>query len=199
MRQILDAAWEIAREDGLGAVTLHEVARRVGIRQPSLYVYVDSKNGLFDAMFAEGYQQLLDDLSGREYSPDPRTALKQMTRHLVDFNMADVPRCLLMFARTIPGFEPSAEAYAHSLRFQEWSTPMYVAAGLTEPEQIEIAIGVTAGMISTQMANEPHGRRYVRHLDGLLDLILDQYANAPDPPEVRHDRTRTEPHDHRRR
>ena len=30
--QILAAAWEIAAEAGLAAVSLHEVARRVGIR-----------------------------------------------------------------------------------------------------------------------------------------------------------------------
>ena len=44
---------------GLGAVSLHEVARRVGIRQPSLYGYVSSKLDLYDAMFAQAYEQLL--------------------------------------------------------------------------------------------------------------------------------------------
>ena len=42
--QILAAAWDIAAESGLAAVSLHEVARRVGIRQPSLYGYVSSKH-----------------------------------------------------------------------------------------------------------------------------------------------------------
>ena len=36
-REILDAAWEIARRDGLSAVTLREVGERVGMRAPSLY------------------------------------------------------------------------------------------------------------------------------------------------------------------
>jgi AcrR family transcriptional regulator len=57
--QILAAAWDIAAESGLGAVSLHEVARRVGIRQPSLYGYVTSKLDLYDAMYGQAYEQLL--------------------------------------------------------------------------------------------------------------------------------------------
>jgi len=37
--EILAAAGDIAAEQGLSAVSLHEVARAVGLRQPSLYAY----------------------------------------------------------------------------------------------------------------------------------------------------------------
>ena len=36
-REIVDAGWEIARSEGLSAITLREVAGRVGMRSPSLY------------------------------------------------------------------------------------------------------------------------------------------------------------------
>ena len=52
-REIVDAAWEIARSDGLSAITLREVAERVGMRSPSLYSHFDSKNAIFDAMFGQ--------------------------------------------------------------------------------------------------------------------------------------------------
>ncbi|MFN2562971.1 MAG: TetR/AcrR family transcriptional regulator [Jatrophihabitans sp.] len=49
--QILSAAWEIAAEVGLGAVSLHEVARRVGVKQPPLYGYVSGgENQTVDAV-----------------------------------------------------------------------------------------------------------------------------------------------------
>jgi AcrR family transcriptional regulator len=61
-REILDAAWRLARERGLGGWSLRDVADAVGMRAPSLYVYFASKNALFDAMFADGNQQLLERL-----------------------------------------------------------------------------------------------------------------------------------------
>ena len=36
-REILDAAWAIAREVGLTQITLRDVAERVGMQAPSLY------------------------------------------------------------------------------------------------------------------------------------------------------------------
>ena len=59
---IVAAARELARQHGIGGLSLHALAREVGMRQPSLYVYFDSKDALFDAMFADGNRQLLDRL-----------------------------------------------------------------------------------------------------------------------------------------
>ena len=54
-RKILDAAWAVAREQGLGALTLREVADRVGIKAPSLYSHFASKHAIYDAMFGEAW------------------------------------------------------------------------------------------------------------------------------------------------
>jgi len=43
---ILDAAWDVAREQGLAALTLRAVAERVGMRAPSLYSHFDSKHAI---------------------------------------------------------------------------------------------------------------------------------------------------------
>ena len=40
---IVDAAWKLAREHGIAGVSLHALAREVGMRQPSLYEYFDSR------------------------------------------------------------------------------------------------------------------------------------------------------------
>ena len=59
-REILDAAWEIAHRDGLAALTLRAVAERIGMRSPSLYTHFESKNAIYDAMFGQAWQRLLE-------------------------------------------------------------------------------------------------------------------------------------------
>src|SRR3954467_1300456 len=58
-REILDAAWALARGRGLAGWALRDVAEAVGLRAPSLYGYFDSKHALYDAMYADGYTALL--------------------------------------------------------------------------------------------------------------------------------------------
>ena len=66
-REILDAAWALARESGLTQITLRDVADRVGMQAPSLYGHFASKMAIYDAMFGEAwseYEATLDDLDG---------------------------------------------------------------------------------------------------------------------------------------
>src|SRR5438309_12051126 len=74
---IVAAAWKLAREHGIGGVSLHALAREVGMRQPSLSEYFDSKHALYDTMFADGNRQLLQRLDELTLPLDPRAALKK--------------------------------------------------------------------------------------------------------------------------
>ena len=49
--EIIYAALELASEQGLGSVTLSQIADRVGIRKPSLYNHFASKDELVKAMY----------------------------------------------------------------------------------------------------------------------------------------------------
>src|SRR5258708_18292125 len=51
---ILEAARAVMREEGVAALNLNEVARRVGVRPPSLYEYFPGKMALYDALFRLG-------------------------------------------------------------------------------------------------------------------------------------------------
>jgi len=104
----VNAAWAIAHEQGLGAMTLHEVARRVGLRQPSLYVYVESKLDLYDAMFAQANAELLARVERAGESGSARELLR-LFRVVLDFAVEDPARQQLLFTRSIPGFAPSAQ------------------------------------------------------------------------------------------
>src|SRR5690348_13258235 len=58
--EVLDTALEIMTEQGAGGLSLGEIARRMGMRPPSLYVYFASKHAIYDALFARGARELLD-------------------------------------------------------------------------------------------------------------------------------------------
>ena len=171
--QILAAAWDIAAESGLGAVSLHEVARRVGIRQPSLYGYVSSKLDLYDAMFAQAYEQLLARLDARPPVGTAREQLVALTRSVLEFVVENPPRQQLLFQRTIPGFTPSPASYALARRVIDRSAGLLAALGAGSPALVDIYTALVAGLGSQQVANDPGGDRWTRHLETLLDLFLD--------------------------
>src|SRR6185312_14160106 len=63
IEEVLDIAVELMTEHGVGGLSLGEVARRMGIRPPSLYVYFQSKEALYDALFARGAREIADVLT----------------------------------------------------------------------------------------------------------------------------------------
>jgi AcrR family transcriptional regulator len=171
--RIVAAAWALAREQGLGGVSLHALAREVGMRQPSLYTYFDSKNALFDAMFADGNRQLLDRLRELDLPSEPRLALKAFMASFIDFALEDPARCALLLHRPIPGFEPSTEAYRHAEEVMGEVLGVLRAAGLHDQGDIDCFVAMVAGLIEAQLANDPGGDRWIRHLDRLTDLYVD--------------------------
>src|SRR3981081_3296369 len=126
---IVADACDLAHVHGIGGLSLHALAREVGIRQPSLYAYFDSKNALYDAMFADGNRQLLDRLETLKLPREPRAAVKKVIRAFVTFALEDTARCLLLFQRPVPGFEPSAESYAYAQKVLDLAVAVLRAAG----------------------------------------------------------------------
>lgn len=173
---IVAAAWELAREHGVAAVSLRAVAERVGLRQPSLYSYFDAKSELFDLMFAQGNEQLLQRLESLQLARDPRQALKLVSRTLMDFFTEDPVRYEIMNQRRIPGFEPAAESYALAQRVLDWLHGPLRAAGVTAADHVDLYVALMAGLAEVQLANEPGGDRWSRHVESVVDMLLREIA-----------------------
>jgi len=166
-------AWTLAQEDGIAGVSLHGLARAVGMRQPSLYVYFASKLALYDAMFADGNRQLLERLDTMTLSPEPREALKQWLHAFAASGSQDSERYQLLFHRPIPGFTPSAESYALAEKVLGGVYTLMRAAGVTEQGDMDCIVAITAGVTDAQISNDPGGDRWLRHLNRLVDLLVD--------------------------
>ena len=173
---IVATAWELARTHGIGGVSLHALAREVGIRQPSLYAYFDSKNALYDAMFADGNRQLLERLDGLRLPTDPRAAVKAFMKAFVSFAVADVARYFLLFQRPIPDFEPSSESYAYAQEVLGRAVGLLNTAGIESPGDVDCFVAMVAGLVDAQISNDPTGHRWTRHLNRLTDMYLDEVA-----------------------
>src|ERR1700730_3845282 len=94
-QEILDAAWEVARNEGLAAVTLRAVATIVGMQAPSLYTHFPSKNAIYDAMFGQAwadYEQEADASLSKGRPRGARAALKATARTFFDFSTPDLAR-----------------------------------------------------------------------------------------------------------
>ncbi len=104
----LDAAWEIARSEGLAGLAAPRPRRQD--RDAAAFAVLGtstSKRAIYDAMFVQGNQQLLARLNEQEWPDDPRAALRLGARFFVEFMLEDVQRYQLLFQRTIPNFEPA--------------------------------------------------------------------------------------------
>jgi AcrR family transcriptional regulator len=179
-REILDAAWEIARQEGLSAVTLREVAGRIGMRSPSLYSHFDSKNAIYDAMFAQAWGELCDVFDAMPPPAAHRRAMLAQAETFFDFAVADLARYQLMNQRTIPGFRPSGEAYAASITAYERMRETLRQCGVHAEADLDLWTAIVGGFVDQQLANDPGGTRWRRQLPRLVDMYCDE-VGMPGP------------------
>lgn len=164
-REILEAAWRLAEEAGIAGLSFREVARAVGMQAPSLYTYFDSKDALFDAMFAEGYRQLGEAVTewiAQVEGHEPVDALGTVVGLWIRFCQESIARYQIMFTRAIPGWSPSEEAYAISAQEYERMAGELEPFGISRPEDLDLYTAVASGLAAQQIANDPHGDRWFR-------------------------------------
>ena len=169
---IVDAAWELAAEEGLAGMTMRALAARVGLRQPSLYAYFDSKLGIYDAMFEDANERHWAVMQSLDLPADPRAAVKMAAMAMVEFSTQNPVMGELMYSRTVPGFEPSETAFARAIEFDAWARKLFAAAGITRRHQQDGLVVILNGLANVQNANEPGGSRWKAQLDWMLDMYF---------------------------
>lgn len=180
--EILDAAWALCREQGLAALSLRELARRVGMRAPSLYSYVASKDEIYDAMFAQGQHELLAALPDvDQLEVVDREDLRGAVHTFFSFCTEDPTRYQLLFQRTIPGFAPSPASYALAVEVLDHAERALTAAGVRDRRHLDLWTAVITGLTDQQISNDPGGDRWARLLDEAIDLFCDHVGIPPTP------------------
>jgi AcrR family transcriptional regulator len=182
--EALRHAIAIMSEEGVGALSISEVARRMGMRGPSLYKYFPSLHALYDALFAYG---LLD--QQRSFYADafshPRGVprLRAAAIGVVRWGVENPALAQLLHWRPVPGFEPSAESYELSVRDMAFARAEMAeavrlghltAAGGTE-EALMLYTIVMSGVITQQLANQPGATYEDGVFSRLTETAIDQF------------------------
>jgi AcrR family transcriptional regulator len=152
--EILDAAWEIADEEGIGAVALSEVARRVGMRAPSLYNYFPSKHAIVDAMFQQAAVEFRTTMSAPLDAHGRRDSVRALAFRFLDFALARPARFELLFHRPVPGFFPTEAAFIPALEADAVVSERLVEAGLGDPVIQAYCRASITGIANQQIANQ---------------------------------------------
>jgi AcrR family transcriptional regulator len=192
IEEILDVALELMAEHGVAGLSLGEVARRLGIRPPSLYGYFASKHALYDAVFARGAQDILDtatvasaDLFDEE-SLD--AVLLRMGTVMVRWAISHPVYTQLMFWRPVPGFEPTSEAYQPAVAlidlsrgiFADLQSRGWLRDDITAEEILRDWTILTAGIVSQQLSNAPQedfeSGRFTTALPTVVAMFGQHYA-----------------------
>jgi len=186
----LDIAVAIMEEAGVGGLTMSEIARRLGMRQPSLYKYFESLHAVYDALFARGLESSSTAIrAAMDREPRGVATLRAAGRAVVHWAVENPALAQLLYWRPVPGFVPAAATFAASV------TQMNrLRAGLAEAVQagllhsdaatddaLRLFTVVVSGIATQQLANEPgasyEAGLFTRLTDTALDMFFARYAS----------------------
>jgi AcrR family transcriptional regulator len=161
----------------LAALSLRDLARRAGITTPTVYAYFDSKNDIYDAMFGQAAEEFAACMEAPYEPAEGRSALVARARRFADFCVADLTRYQLLFQRSIPDFEPSAESYAPAVRALAASGDVLAAFGMPTQRHLDMWTALTTGLVGQQISNDPGGDRWIGLIEEAVAMFVDYYQS----------------------
>jgi AcrR family transcriptional regulator len=186
--EALDLAEEIIEEDGVGALTISELARRMGMRGPSLYKYFPSLHAVYDALFARGLAAQNAAIDAAMEDAEPGVArLMALARAVVRWSVEHPGMASLMYWRPIPGFEPAPETFAASTQRHERVRAEFAIAvqrrqlgrRAAGDEAVRLFTVVISGLFTQQVANQPRvgyeAGMFTALTDQALEMFFDRY------------------------
>jgi AcrR family transcriptional regulator len=164
IEEILAIAEDVMTEEGVNGLSLSEVARRLGVKPPSIYKYFDSLMAIYDVLFERGQRDNLDAMRAAMQGAEPGLAtLAAGLEASCRWCLAHPATAQLLFWRPVPAFEPTLEAMAPSVlmvQLQRQALADAVAGGELGPdadsdEAVFVASVFVSGILGQSIANEP--------------------------------------------
>ena len=180
--EILDAAWEQVRASGLAALSLRDLARSVGMQPPSLYSYFDSKNAIYDAMYAQGAQQFVDEQQASMPTPDDRSRRSRPSCASSSSSARRTsPATSCCSSARSPGSSPRRSRSRSPRTTSPSSASCSHGAACSDPEMLDLFTALGTGLADQQLSNDPGGDRWIRLIDDAVEMFyehIDQEGEA---------------------
>jgi len=195
IEEILGIAAQIMAEQGVAGLSVGEIARRMGIRPPSVYVYFPSKHALYDALFARGARLLLAAMQAVNAALPARPGtleeiLLPGAQAFVRWPAEHRACAQLLFWRPVPGFTPSPQACQPAIALAELARDRFeglqdagllradVPAGQAERDWTILVCGVVSQQLSSA-PQQPFGDgRAAAAVPGLVSMFAGYYSPA---------------------
>ncbi len=162
IQSILDAARAIMREEGVAALSIQELARRMDMRAPSLYNYFSGKMDIYDALFRLGFNLWRETVEkAAQESENFQDEMRNIVEGYMSFALENPELYQLCFERPVPGFVPSQESLDLSFGILDHSRQRVeqfkneLDADLTTEQIVNLVIAVSHGLTAMHIANEP--------------------------------------------
>ncbi len=187
---ILDAARAIMREQGVPALNLHEVARRMGMRPQSLAEYFPTKSAMYDTLFAQAVRLMRegDDRAFAEHGPDWERVRAWFENRLT-FAEEHPELYHLALDMSVPSFVPSEEskqAVKDLLESARRGLAEIIEAGVMEPgippeRSVDILLTARHGIIAEQLGKGSVAPERSGRFRSLIPDVLAVYRAAWEP------------------
>lgn len=176
--EIIAAAWDLVREQGLAGLAMRDLGERVGMKAQSIYSYYASKHEIYDAMFLEGYLAFMVEFESLAEPVDsaPLDVARSYGHQFFRFCTSDPVRYQLLFQRTIPDFVPSEDSFAVAVAAYESMLNGLAQLGIGDPADVDLWTAVLTGLTDQQISNDPGGERWERLIDRAIDMTLREIA-----------------------
>jgi AcrR family transcriptional regulator len=107
---LLSSATEILETEGPDGLSVRRIAAAAGVAPMGVYNHFESKFGIVEALFTQGFGRLSAAMASINEIQDPQEALEEGFRRYRALALAHPMVYQIMFLRAVPGFEPSERA-----------------------------------------------------------------------------------------
>ncbi len=157
---LLTSAAHILESDGPDGLSVRRIAASAGVAPMGVYNHFESKSGIIEALYIQGFERLGAAMQAMAQIADPSEALLDGARRYRALALAHPMAYQLMFLRAVPGFEPSdhaigecTDAYEHLVAAVERAMRTGIIAQGEPTETAQLIWATIHGWVSLELLN----------------------------------------------
>ena len=120
---LLASAADILESEGPDGLSVRRIAAAAGVAPMGVYNHFESKFGIIEALYIQGFHRLGAAMRAMAQIDDPAEALLEGARRYRALALAHPMAYQVMFLRAVPGFEPSDQPSASAPAPTNTSSP----------------------------------------------------------------------------